>query len=125
VPASLPDSGKEQAKIARNGYAFGCIWKMRGSEAAMFKSSVLILAALAWAAPLAAGAPAKSHTRASAAAKAKCPKAQAKAAQAKAAPAWTTAGKGGVATARTVAPRLSMPAEGSIFSLGRGSVLAP
>jgi hypothetical protein len=91
----------------------------------MLKSSVLILAALAWAAPPAAAATAKSHTHASAAAKAKCPKAHAKATQAKATQAWTSSDKGGVAAARTVAPRLSMPDEGSIFSLGRGSVLAP
>ena len=77
----------------------------------MLKHSLLIVAALAWVAPLSAGAPSTTHVDA----KGKCTKAQAKAALPKA----------GVPKAQTIAPRLSMPQEGSIFALGRGSLLAP
>jgi ribosomal protein L4 len=89
----------------------------------MVKNSLLVLAALAWAAPIAASVPSKSHVSA---AKAKCPKAQAKATQAKATQAKSAkATGGGMATARAIAPRHGLPGEGSIFSLGRGSLLAP
>ena len=84
----------------------------------MLKSSLLLAAALAWAAPLAASAPSKSHAHGSASAKAKCPKAHAKAKQPKVA-------KPGIPRARAAAPSLSVPPEGSIFSLGRGSLFAP
>ena len=88
----------------------------------MVKNSLLVLAALAWAAPIAASVPSKSHV----AAKAKCPKAQAKATQAKATQAKPVkATGGGMAPARAIVPRHGLPGEGSIFSLGRGSLLAP
>jgi hypothetical protein len=83
----------------------------------MVKNSLLVLAALAWAAPIAASVPSKSQVSA---AKAKCPKAHAKATQAK-----PVKAKGGMAPARAIAPSHSVPGEGSIFSLGRGSLLAP
>jgi hypothetical protein len=82
----------------------------------MLKSSLLIAAALAWVAPLSAGAPSTTHVHA----KGKCVKTQAKAAWAK-----PIAAKPGMAKAQTIAPRVSIPDEGSIFSLGRGSLLAP
>ena len=86
----------------------------------MVKNSRLVLAALAWAAPLVAGGP---STAAHSSAKAKCPKAHAKAAQAKVAKA--KAKGGGMAPVSSIAPRLSVPEEGSFFSIGRGSLLAP
>ena len=82
----------------------------------MLKVSLLIAAALAWVAPLSAGAPSTN----SAQAKGKCAKAQAKAAWSK-----PVAAKPGMPKAQTIAPRVSMPAEGSIFSFGRGSLLTP
>jgi hypothetical protein len=82
----------------------------------MLKHSLLIVAALAWVAPLSAGAPSTTPAHA----KGKCTKAQAKAAWSKPA-----AAKPGIPKAQTVAPRVSMPEEGSIFSLGRGSLLTP
>ena len=84
----------------------------------MVKNSLLVLAALAWAAPLVAGVP--STVAHSSGAKAKCPKAHAKVAQVK-----PVKAKGGMVSVRTIAPRQSVPSEGSIFSLGRGSLLAP
>lgn len=77
----------------------------------MLKRSLLIVAALAWVAPVSAGAPSTAHVHA----KGKCTKAHTKTAQA----------KPGVAKAQTIAPRVSVPDGGSIFSLGRGSLLAP
>ena len=80
----------------------------------MLKSSLLIAAALAWVAPLSAGAPSTTHVHA------KCVKTQARTAWAK-----PVAAKPGVAKVQTIAPRVSMPDEGSIFSIGRGSLLQP
>ena len=85
----------------------------------MLKRSVLVLAALAWAAPLTAGVLSQTH---SAGVKAKCPKAHAQAQDERMKAAQP---KGGMVRARTVAPRLSVPEEGSIFAIGRGSMLAP
>jgi hypothetical protein len=81
----------------------------------MLKHSLLIVAALAWVAPLSAGAPSTNPAQA----KAKCAKAQAKSAWSK------PVAKPGMPKAQTIAPRVSMPAEGSIFSFGRGSLLTP
>ena len=82
----------------------------------MLKSSLMIAAALAWVAPLSAGAPSTTHVYA----KGKCVKTQAKTAWAK-----PVVAKPGVAKVQTIAPRFSMPDEGSIFSIGRGSLLQP
>jgi Cu/Zn superoxide dismutase len=82
----------------------------------MLKRSLLIVAALAWVAPLSAGAPSTTHVHA----KGKCAKPQAKATWSK-----PVAAKPGVPKAQTVAPRVSMPEAGSIFSLGRASLLTP
>lgn len=77
----------------------------------MLKHSLLIVAALAWVAPVSAGAPSTAHVHA----KGKCTKAHTKVAQA----------NPGVAKAQTIVRGVTVPAGGSIFSLGRSSLLAP
>ena len=83
----------------------------------MVKNSLLVLAALAWAAPIAASVPSKS--------KSAPPRRSVRRLMPKPTLAKPVQAKGGMAPARAIAPRLSVPDEGSIFSLGRGSLLAP
>jgi hypothetical protein len=84
---------------------------------AMRKRTLLVIATLAWVAPLSAHGPAVAGQNRSAANEG-CPVARAKAAAAR-----QTAGSIG---ARAIAPRIQGPRDGSIFALrGSSSVLVP
>jgi hypothetical protein len=83
----------------------------------MRRRSLLVVATLAWVAPLSAHSPVATHH-----AKGECPKAKAKAAAATTtAKADATRQPGGSNGSRANAAPADVPGEGSVFAIGRGS----